>query len=172
MVLWTMQAKKAGQFTRRTRAATLCRPSQPPFLFQLSRRLFPRLALTKEERQHLLKYDFLHQNYEDDNSSAASVVADRSVTRQVERDSPPDTSWERQHRDSAEELPPIVASACRSCSTSCRHIEVHNILSASLPVIILLESALSAIYKSLNCLLISPQFYRLIQYRLEQYMFL
>ncbi|CAN8031532.1 unnamed protein product, partial [Ixodes persulcatus] len=74
----------------------------------LSRRLFPRLPLSKEETQGLLKYDFLHMQCEDEARAvviAAPNAAESSNPRPTE--TPQDTSREPQCRNS-EERPIIV----------------------------------------------------------------
>ncbi|CAN8000030.1 unnamed protein product, partial [Ixodes hexagonus] len=78
------------------------------FLFTViapfSRRLFPRLPLSKEETQVLLKYDFLEMQYEDKASPAVSAASrapentDHKCINPVQ-----DTRWERQNRNSEEQ---------------------------------------------------------------------
>ncbi|KAK8785080.1 hypothetical protein V5799_008554 [Amblyomma americanum] len=78
-----------------------------PALFALvSRRFFPRLALTKEETQHLLKYDYLLTQYQDElnNNDIGNNEAEGYEIRDA--DTVPDTSWERRDRDSSDEQLP------------------------------------------------------------------
>ncbi|CAN7945230.1 unnamed protein product [Ixodes pacificus] len=75
---------------------------------QLSRRLFPRLPLSKEETQGLLKYDFLHMQCEDE-AKAVAIAAPNTAESSNQRptETPQDTSREPQRRKS-EERPIIV----------------------------------------------------------------
>ncbi|EEC07055.1 hypothetical protein IscW_ISCW018922 [Ixodes scapularis] len=77
----------------------------------LSRRLFPRLPLSKEETQGLLKYDFLHMQCEDE-AKAAAIAAPNTTESSNPRptETPQDTSREPQRRKS-EERPIIVDDA-------------------------------------------------------------
>lgn len=82
-----------------------------PALFAVvSRRFFPRLALTKEETQHLLKYDRLLAQYQDEmnNNDIRNDEAEGYEVRDV--DTVPDTSWKRRDRDSSNEQSPAVES--------------------------------------------------------------
>ncbi|KAH7972867.1 hypothetical protein HPB52_018166 [Rhipicephalus sanguineus] len=78
----------------------------PTLIMPISRRLFPRLALTKEEAQNLVKYDFLLLRHEGNAAGSAEVdgyeVKDANTV--------PDTSWEQQQKDSSIENPFVVAS--------------------------------------------------------------
>ncbi|XP_075723401.1 uncharacterized protein LOC119166975 isoform X2 [Rhipicephalus microplus] len=77
----------------------------PTLIMPISRRFFPRLALTKEEAQNLLKYDYLllhHHNETNDNAAAPAEVDDYEVR---DANTVPDTSWEQQQKDSSIENP-------------------------------------------------------------------
>ncbi|XP_077536184.1 uncharacterized protein LOC144148534 [Haemaphysalis longicornis] len=84
-----------------------------PFLFlPISRRLFPRSALNKEETLHLLKCDHLNMQFQDELNNNNSDSNDNNTANEgyeiKHADTPPDTSWERRQRDSSAEQPVIV----------------------------------------------------------------
>ncbi|XP_049276262.1 uncharacterized protein LOC119374995 isoform X1 [Rhipicephalus sanguineus] len=85
----------------------------PTLIMPISRRLFPRLALTKEEAQNLVKYDFLLLRHEGNAAGSAEVdgyeVKDANTV--------PDTSWEQQQKDSSIENPFVVATYTQMSST-------------------------------------------------------
>lgn len=83
----------------------------PSLFMPISRRLFPRLALTKEETLHLLKCDHLNMQYQDEVNNNSSSNGNNTANEGYEirnADTPPDTSWERRQRDSSAEQPIIV----------------------------------------------------------------
>ncbi|KAL3205298.1 hypothetical protein MRX96_011196 [Rhipicephalus microplus] len=78
----------------------------PTLIMPISRRFFPRLALTKEEAQNLVKYDYLllhHHNETNDN--AAPRLQRSTITKSEMLTQCPDTSWEQQQKDSSIENP-------------------------------------------------------------------
>lgn len=76
----------------------------PTLIMPISRRLFPRLALTKEEAQNLVKYDFLLLRHE--GNAAGSAEVDGYEVKDA--NTAPDTSWEQQQKDSSIENPFVV----------------------------------------------------------------
>ncbi|XP_065309108.2 platelet binding protein GspB-like [Dermacentor albipictus] len=77
----------------------------PTLIFPISRRFFPRLALTREEAHNLLKYDQLQMHYQDEMNNAGPVEAE---AYEIKADMASDTSWQQQERDSSIEQPLVV----------------------------------------------------------------
>ncbi|XP_075555719.1 uncharacterized protein LOC142588123 [Dermacentor variabilis] len=78
----------------------------PTLIFPISRRFFPRLALTREEAHNLLKYDQLQMHYQDEMNNDAGTVEAEGY--EIKADMAPDTSWQQQERDSSIEQPLVV----------------------------------------------------------------
>lgn len=79
----------------------------PTLILPISRRFFPRLALTREEAHNLLKFDQLQMHYQDEmNNNAGTVEAEGYEIK--EANTAPDTSWDQQQRDSSIEQHVVV----------------------------------------------------------------
>lgn len=80
----------------------------PTLIMPISRRIFPRLALTKEEAQNLVKYDYLLLRHEGETNGNAAGSAEVDGYEVKDANTAPDTSWEQQQKDSSNENPFVV----------------------------------------------------------------
>ncbi|KAH6925886.1 hypothetical protein HPB50_011505 [Hyalomma asiaticum] len=90
-----------------------------PMLFMpISRRFFPRLPLTKEEAQNLVKYDFLLMRHEAEMNNEVGATVEVEGYEIKDANTAPDTSWDQQQKDSGTDQPFITASSLSNFTRS------------------------------------------------------
>lgn len=80
----------------------------PMLIMPISRRFFPRLPLTKEEAQNLVKYDFLLMRHEAEMNNEVSATVEVEGYEIKDANTAPDTSWDQQQKDSGIDQPFIT----------------------------------------------------------------